>query len=110
VNTSVPDILRPRYCPDILCRQAGGPRVCVHGLRGTWSTMAIDAGTASHVVARELGHSNSVTTLHQHYDEPGSVDRRQAKQALKVIHGGGVSSYRFSSPLYGAERDRTVGL
>jgi integrase len=70
-----------------LCKAAGVPVVCVHGLRGTWATMATDAGTAAHVVARELGHTNPEVTR-QHYTKRGATERAKARRVLKVVEGG----------------------
>jgi integrase len=70
-----------------ICRAAGVPEVCAHGLRGTWATLATDAGVAGHVVARELGHTNPAVTR-EHYTERGATDRALARKMLTVVDGG----------------------
>ena len=49
-----------------LCRAAGVPTVPAHGLRGTQATLAVDAGSTSHLVVAALGHE-SFTTTARHY-------------------------------------------
>jgi len=70
-----------------LCGQAGVPEVTPHGIRGTFSTLAREAGLASSIVAQELGHTSDTVTK-QHYLEPGAEDRAQAKRTLRVLNGG----------------------
>jgi integrase len=59
----------------------------VHGLRGTWATLATDACVSAHVVARELGHTNPEVTR-QHYTKAGAMERARTLKLLKVVKGG----------------------
>ncbi|HOX45185.1 MAG TPA: site-specific integrase [Myxococcota bacterium] len=68
-----------------VCKAAGVPRVCPHGLRGTWATLTTDAGVAAHVVARELGHTNPSVTK-EHYTERGADDRARTRK-LHLVAG-----------------------
>jgi integrase len=70
-----------------ICEAAGVPTVCAHGLRGTWATLATDAGVSAHVIARELGHTNPEVTR-QHYTKAGATDRAMSRKMLKVVKGG----------------------
>jgi len=70
-----------------ICEAAGVPVVCVHGLRGTWATLATDACVSAHVVARELGHTNPEVTR-QHYTKAGAMERARTLKLLKVVKGG----------------------
>ncbi|MBW1808080.1 MAG: site-specific integrase, partial [Deltaproteobacteria bacterium] len=63
------------------------PRVSVHGLRGTWATLTTDAGVAGHVVSREIGHTNQVTTR-SHYIACGATQRATSRRMFRVIKGG----------------------
>ena len=49
-----------------LCRLAGVPEVSPHGLRGTHSRLAVEAGMSGDVVAASLGHESFAVT-EQHY-------------------------------------------
>jgi integrase len=46
-----------------LCARAGVPRVCVHGLRGTHASLAVEGGASVEAVARVLGHTSTAMTL-----------------------------------------------
>jgi integrase len=70
-----------------LCADAGVPVVCVHGLRGTWATLATESGVSERVVAQALGHTSPVITK-QHYIKKGTQERVRVKQMLNVIQGG----------------------
>ncbi|HUU03006.1 MAG TPA: tyrosine-type recombinase/integrase [Myxococcota bacterium] len=70
-----------------LCLASKVPVVTPHGLRGTWATLSSEAGVASHVVARELGHSSPLVTK-RHYIAPGSDDRTRTRKMLRVVSGG----------------------
>ena len=70
-----------------ICKEAGAPRVCPHGLRGTWATITTQAGVAGHVVSRELGHPSEEMTT-RHYTKPGALDEARTRQMLRVICGG----------------------
>lgn len=70
-----------------LCKAAGVPVVCPHGLRGTHATLAQEAGLSSAAVAATLGHEN-VRVTEQSYTAPGTAERAGQKRALKVLQGG----------------------
>jgi integrase len=76
----------PRENVQRICRLAKVPVVTAHGLRGTHSSLAEDAGAASELVARALGHEH-VSTTHKHYTRPGVVQLATQRRALKVIAG-----------------------
>ncbi len=63
------------------------PYVSPQGLRGTWATLTSEAGVASHVVARELGHADDGVTK-RHYIAPGALDRSRTRKMLRVVEGG----------------------
>lgn len=70
-----------------ICRAAGVPTVCAHGLRGTHATIAEERGVTPRVVARALGHESPRTT-HAHYTRPEAVQRALQRRALRVLQGG----------------------
>ncbi len=80
-----------------LCLAAGVPVVCPHGLRGTWATMAREAGLATQVVARELGHASDQVTK-RHYLAPGADDAARTRTALRVITGGAAQGMGNDCP------------
>ncbi len=70
-----------------VCDAAKVPRVCPHGLRGTWATLAMRVGQASQAVADALGHEDVRTTM-RHYAQPEAMADAQQDRALAVIQGG----------------------
>jgi integrase len=67
-----------------LCRVAGVPPVTAHGLRGTHSSIATDAGATGRIVADALRHSEAVNAAH--YTEPDAARRGQIRRAaLKLV-------------------------
>jgi len=68
-----------------VCKAAKVPRVCPHGLRGTWATLTTDAGMGGHLVARELGHTNQSVTR-DHYTQKGTAERARAR-GLRLVEG-----------------------
>ena len=54
------------------CKLAEVPLVCPHSLRGLHSSLAIEGGATSAIVAAALGHGSDAITL-KHYIAPGSV-------------------------------------
>jgi integrase len=79
-----------------LCTAAGVPVVTPHGLRGTWATLSREAGLATHLVARELGHAGQAVT-ERHYLAPGADDQARTRAALRVIAGGSKVGNESSS-------------
>ena len=68
-------------------KQVGVPVVTAHSMRGLHSTLALQAGTSSHVVAASLGHESITTTL-QSYADPAAVGQAKQRAALTVLQGG----------------------
>ena len=67
-----------------VCKAAGVPYVCAHGLRGTHATLALDAGNSAEAVARSLGHASpSVTT--EVYALPGSGQEATASRVCQKL-------------------------
>ena len=61
------------------CKAAQVPRVCPHSLRGLHSTLAMEHGATSGLVAAALGHGSFEITQ-RHYVQPGTMDNlKQAK-------------------------------
>ena len=61
------------------CKAAQVPRVCPHCLRGLHSTLALEHGATSGLVAAALGHGSFEITQ-RHYVQPDTVDNlKQAK-------------------------------
>lgn len=63
-----------------MCRAAGVPEVCPHGLRGTHATLAAGRGATSALLMAALGHT-SIEMTKRHYLAPGTMDRAQANAA-----------------------------
>jgi integrase len=78
----------PRENIQRICRLAGVPLTTAHGMRGLHSTLAIEDGTSSHAVERQMGHEDFDKTTAQHYVAPGTVQKQQARRLWKVIEGG----------------------
>ena len=77
----------PLYWARKICDAAGVPVVSAHSMRGLHSTLAIQAGATSHLVAGALGHgSDSITKAS--YMAPGTADAAERKAGLRVLDGG----------------------
>ena len=59
-----------------LCARAGVPRVCVHGLRGSWASNAVDSGVSLGEISKALGHGSLAVTL-GHYVSAESAHNAQ---------------------------------
>ena len=71
-----------------LCRVAGiAPDYCAHSLRGFAATSLAASGASPHAVAGFLRHSGPGVTM-AHYIQPGTVERVQQEQTLRVLKGG----------------------
>jgi integrase len=70
-----------------VCAQAGVPRVCPHGLRGTHATLALRLGESSQAVADALGHEDSRTTI-RHYAVPHAAEDGAQIRTVAVLTGG----------------------
>ena len=69
-----------------LCRAAGVPVVCPHGLRGTQASIAVRAVPAEHV-AEQLGQTGAAVTR-RHYLASGAEQDGRQRAALRVLAGG----------------------
>ena len=69
-----------------VCREAGVPAVCPHGLRGTHATLAVGAGATSAVVASALGHGSSEVTR-RHYVTSQATQQATQQATLRTITG-----------------------
>lgn len=69
-----------------LCKAAGVPLVCTHGLRGTQASISVLAVPAEHVAAA-LGQTGPAVTR-RHYLAAGAERTGQQRAALRVITGG----------------------
>ena len=67
-----------------LCETAGVPVVCAHGLRGSHSSLAVDAGLSPALVAAALGHTSSAVT-ERHYMAAGVKERATARKVGGVL-------------------------
>ncbi len=76
----------PRKQVQRICKLARVPMVCAHSMRGLHSTLAIEAGTTSHVVAASLGHESPSTTLRS-YVAPGTAQKADARRVLTTLKG-----------------------
>jgi integrase len=76
----------PRGWVRKICRLAGVPLVCAHGMRGTHSSLAHQMGMTSHVVALAMGHESERTTL-ESYTDPSAVATGQQRRLLQVLEG-----------------------
>lgn len=76
-----------------LCRRAGVPVVCPHGLRGLHSTLALGAGATSEAVAAALGHGSFAMTQ-RHYVAPGVVEAAAAARVAGALEGGATELLR----------------
>lgn len=67
-----------------LCRAAGVPEVCPHGLRGSASTNELVSGTALADVAARRGHANTTVTR-EHYLVPGTEESIAAAAKARLL-------------------------
>jgi integrase len=74
-----------------VCVKAGVPKVTAHGMRGLHSTLALEHGASSHVVASSLGHESFSTTL-QSYAKPEAVAGAKQRRVMTVLEGGEATS------------------
>ena len=73
------------------CRLAGVPVVCPPSLRGLHSTIAIEQGATSGVVAAALGHGSFAVTA-RHYVEPGRLASVQQRKVTQTLTAGPESA------------------
>lgn len=66
------------------CKLAEVPEVCPHSLRGLHSSLAVEGGATSGVVAAALGHGNDAVTL-KHYIAPGAMDSARSARVSAAL-------------------------
>ena len=74
-----------------VCRLAGVPEITAHGMRGTHSTLAVEAGSTGNVVAASLGHGSATVTFTS-YVAPGTKESVASRRAFEVLQGGRAES------------------
>jgi integrase len=83
-----------RHCLQLLCEEAGVPKVCPHSLRGLNATLALEAGATAHHVAAALGHASFLTTA-RHYADASTVANAGLRKVAEVL----TNSNRGPHPL-----------
>jgi integrase len=68
------------------CVLAGVPKVCPHSLRGLHSTIAMERGATSGVVAAALGHGSFAITA-RHYVHPDTLANAKARKVSAALAG-----------------------
>lgn len=68
-----------------LCRAAGPPPTCPHGLRATWASAAVTGGATVEAVAATMGHSSTRVTL-RHYVERDAVVNAQVTAFDRLLN------------------------
>ncbi len=68
-----------------LCRTAGTPLTCPHGLRATWASAAVTGGATVEAVAATMGHSSTRVTL-RHYVERDAVVNAQVTAFDRLLN------------------------
>lgn len=66
------------------CVLAGVPKVCPHSLRGLHSTIAMERGATSGVVAAALGHGSFAITA-RHYVNPDTLANAKARKVSAAL-------------------------
>jgi integrase len=70
-----------------ICGLAGVTIVTAHGMRGLHSSLAVEAGVTSHVVAAAIGHESFSTTA-ESYATQDALDAAKQRRTMKVLSGG----------------------
>mgnify|MGYP001632279610 CR=1 FL=1 len=70
-----------------LCDQAGIEHFCMHALRHTYATRAIECGVQPKVLQKLLGHASIKTTMHRYVH----VTSESLNQAVRQFESGRVS-------------------
>lgn len=77
----------PREWVQRICRDAKVPVITAHGMRGTHSTLAEEAGITGVLLMRAMGH-RSIKTTHRHYAQADAVAAGAQKRVFGVLRGG----------------------
>lgn len=67
-----------------LCTRAGVPPVCTHSLRGLHATLAVQSGSAAHVIAASLGHGSFEITQ-RHYAQASAVANAATTRVQNIL-------------------------
>jgi integrase len=74
-----------------ICERAEVPLVPAHGLRGTATTIATEAGAVGHLIAAHLGHASAETTA-ESYVAKGVGEKAARRRGWSVLDGGGAGN------------------
>src|SRR5205814_4834774 len=66
------------------CKLADVPIVCPHSLRGLHSSLAVEGGATSAIVAAALGHGSDAITL-KHYIAPSAVAAARSSRVSAAL-------------------------
>lgn len=77
----------PREQVQRFCKDLGLPKVCAHGLRGGFATLATQGGAAIEAVGRALGHESTSMTRTA-YVAPGASEQAERDQAGAALRSG----------------------
>ncbi len=69
-----------------ICKAAGVPVVCPHGLRGSAASNALELGASLGSISRAIGHENTKITT-DHYIRPGTVESVDAQRRADLLFG-----------------------
>lgn len=72
-------------------RDAGVPRITLHGLRHSFATLAMEQGAHPKVVSEVLGHSTTTTTLDLYQHVSDSFQRAMIEGLADSIGGAGTA-------------------
>jgi integrase len=68
-----------------MCKLAGVPTVGPHGLRGTHSSLAAEAGITSTAIAQAMGHAGTAVT-ERHYIRPEAIDNARIERVSAALN------------------------
>ena len=71
-----------------LCKSAGVPVVCPHGLRGTGTTTAVDLGISLERIQRAVGHEVGSKITEKSYIVPGALDNARTARLSEGLDAG----------------------
>ena len=74
-----------------LVRDAGLPRITLHGLRHSYATAALKAGVPVKIISERLGHATVAITLDIYSHVLPGLDREAADSVARLILGGGAA-------------------